>query len=148
MIQHFWIYGFNKRKKPDFKFGTSVQIHTRTYIENFASYKTAADADRPKTRLAQARNCSGCLQLSVMPGLWSWQGPWPLPHQIALDKLVEHVVLLCVHLSRSTAGDIAELPQSADACISRSTIAGVAELPQFAHTCAVTHPCSFIYCIE
>jgi len=57
MIQHLWTFGFNKRKKHDFKFGTSVQIHTRIYIENLASYKTPADADLPKTRLAQARNC-------------------------------------------------------------------------------------------
>ena len=87
-----------KNRTPDFKLGKGVQIHTRTYIENFASYKTAADADRPKTLLAQARN--------YRPGIVAG----------TFDKLVEHVVLLCAHLSRSTAGDVAELPQSADAC--------------------------------
>ena len=58
MTQHFWIYGFNKRKKIYFEFGTSVEIHTKTHIENFASYETAADANRSKTRLAQAWICT------------------------------------------------------------------------------------------
>ena len=111
----------------------SVHIHTRPYTENLASYTTAAGADRLQSLLAQARNCSGGLEVSV------------LSHRIALDKVVEYFTLLYDHLSRSTAGDIAEHPQAADACISRSTPAGVAELPQFAHTCAVAHSCSFIY---